>query len=399
MGGVLCTYSGHHIERYVLDLLTSFTQIHPLVWGLVALSCANGFYTITRTRKYRLFEANVEVKPSTPSVRRVKVSSSPGRSSPLRYIADMMTPESAESRAHPNKAEDVWELSVWDPLPICLRLFCLFSPGHVLVHLMFLPLAPMETRPSVTVFNTILIQVVLSCQLLFLASRFSQQAKDNAIIQKEVLHEYDTKFVHPRIHPVVREVGTQVSEDHLGQARGFVQAGTPTTLIHRSFHTRKNQYSGSEDGTPSRGSSNVMNPKMFTPTHATRRSDAHITPDHSRPSTARKSLPAGYVSSVTPTPVIPASSTTGNLNFGGNMGVYTHNNSPLKKATSLNDMNGVEQPSPRNSREMASYEQTKLRNRRQSSPVKQSEIPGSARPNPFAPPRPRSQFERYPSLR
>lgn len=315
----------------------------------------------------------------------------------MRYIADMITPESADYRAHPNKAEDVWELSVWDPLPISLRLFCLFSPGHVLVYLVFLPLAPLDPRPSVTVFNTLLVQVVLSCQLLFLASRFAQQAKDNAIIQREVMHEYDTKFVHPRIHPVVRDVGTQISEDQPAHARELVQVGTPTTLIRHSFHARQNPHASSEEVAPIRG--NVMSPQMFTPTNAARRPEAHITADRSHPSTSRKSLPAGYVSSMTSTPGALASPTTGNLNFGGSMGIYSHNNSPLKKATSLNDMNEVEQPSPRNSREMASYEQLQFKHRRQSSPVKHAEVPGSTRTNPFAPPRQRTQYERYPSLR
>lgn len=361
------------------------------------MSCANAFYTITRTRKYRLFEANVEVKPSTPSARRVKVSSSPGGASPLRYIADMVTPESADSRAHPNKTEDVWELSVWDPLPISLRLFCLFSPGHVLVYLLFLPLAPLDPRPSVTVFNTLLVQVVLSCQLLFLASRFAQQAKDNAIIQREVMHEYDTKFVHPRIHPVVRDVGTQISDDQPIQAREIVQVGTPTTLIRHSFHTRQNPHASSEEATPIRG--NIMNPQMFTPTNPARRSEAHATADRSRPSTSRKSMPVGYTSSMTSTPGIPGSATTGSLNFGGNIGIYTHNQSPLKKATSLHNMNDVEPSSPRTSRDMASYEQGQFKHRHQSSPVKHAEAPGSTRHNPFAAPRQRSHHERYPSMR
>lgn len=352
---------------------------------------------MTRTRKYRLFEANVEVKPSTPSARRVKVSSPPGTSSPLRYIADKFAPESADSRAHPDKTQDVWELSVWDPIPISLRLFCLFSPGHVLVYLIFLPLAPLDPRPSVTVFNTLLVQVVLSCQLLFLASQFAQQAKDNSIIQKEVMHEYDTKFVHPRIHPVVRDVGTQISDKQPAiQARESVQVGTPTTLIRHSFHSRQNPHAGSEEPTPLRGG--VMSPQMFTPTNDARRTQSYTSAEHSRPSTSRKSLPVGYTSAATSTPGLANSATTGNLNFGGNMGIHTHSNSPLKKATSLHDMNEIEQPSPRNSREMASYEQ--FQHRRQSSPVKMNELPGSNRPNPFAPvPRHRQQYERYPSRR
>jgi hypothetical protein len=57
--------------------------------------------------------------------------------------------------------------------------------------------------------------------------------------------------------------------------------------------------------------------------------------------------------------------------LGGSLGVYTHMNSPLKKATSLGDMNGS-YASPRNGREMAALEQRELAERmvRQSSPFK-----------------------------
>ena len=92
-------------------------------------------------RHYRLFEANIERKPETPSAKRVKVQSDPTTSSPLRLLSSIMPTETAESRAHADKKNDVWELSVWDPLPVCLRLFCLFSPGHVLVYMLFLPVA------------------------------------------------------------------------------------------------------------------------------------------------------------------------------------------------------------------------------------------------------------------
>lgn len=433
------------------------------------MSLTNALYAICRTRKYRLFGVNVETKPATSSARRVKISASSGSPSPLRYLLDMVVPEAADSRAHPNKAEDVWELSVWDPLPISLRLFSLFSPGHVLIYLIFLPLEPLHPRPSVTVFNTLLLQIILSCQLLLLGSRFAQQAKDNNIVQKEVMHEYDANFVQPRLHPVVRDVGTQISETQPPHASELVQVGTPAMLIQRSFHSRQSARASSHEGTPS--SVNVASPRMFTPSTPARQSERNSSADHSRPSTSRRSLPASYRSSGTPTagipgsattgslhygsqtssetptggipgtvttgnlnlaghtpnarpaaaipssatagnlrfgantptaspaPGIPSSTTMGNLNFGGHMGVHTHSESPLRKTTSLHSILDHEQPSPRTSREMASYEQGRPRYMRQSSPVKHSETPGSSRPNPFASVRQRSSNERYPTMR
>lgn len=375
-----------------------FLQVSLVVWGLGFLSCANAFYTVTKTRKYRLFETSLNAKPSTPSARRVKVQSELGTSSPLRYLAELIAPETAESRAHPDKAKDVWELSVWDPLPISLQISCIFSPGHVVVYMLFLPLAPLDPRPSVTVFNTLFVQVLLSAQLLLLSSRHSQQAKDQAIIQKEVMHEYDTKFVHPRIHPVIREVGTQTAYHGANHAKDIVQTGTPTTLIRNSYYTRQNSRAPSEDAATV--PSNVMSPRMFTPPRTTPRHSEVVTPVQQPPaSSARKSLPAGYVSAGTPAGSIPASTTTGSLNFGGNMGIHSHNKSPLKKASSQGDLHANEPLSPRNSREMASYEQ-RFQGRPASPFQKRGNEPsGTSRPNPFATGRPRPQYERYPSLR
>jgi hypothetical protein len=53
---------------------------------------------------------------------------------------------------------------------------------------------------------------------------------------------------------------------------------------------------------------------------------------------------------------VPLSATSANsTNFGGNMGIYSHNKSPLKKSISLGTFDGA--ASPRNSREMAALEQ------------------------------------------
>lgn len=58
------------------------------------------------------------------------------------------------------------------------------------------------------------IQAVLSLQLGRLISAFAQQAIDKTLIHKEVLHEYDNKYVHPRLSVLKRDVATQTKDDH-----------------------------------------------------------------------------------------------------------------------------------------------------------------------------------------
>ncbi|CAI4216950.1 unnamed protein product [Parascedosporium putredinis] len=268
-----------------------------------------------------LFEANIENAPQTSSARRVKVQSEPVSSSPLRFLTGMAPSETAESRAHVDKANDVWELAIWDPLAICLQVFCLFSPGHVLVYLMFLPITPLDPRPSVAVFNCVLLQVILSGQLLFMQSRFKQQAKDMSIIHREVLNEYDTKFVHPRLHPVVRDVATQVDTET-----------APSETDPDLFNQSVSLYS---EAKPAREHGNAETREPHAGGHGvTSRGDA-----------------CGH----------PCRTIDGRLDghvdghqLWGQLGVFSHSRSPLKKAISMGDMKAS---SPRNSREMAALEQ------------------------------------------
>lgn len=362
----------------------------------MSISVFNAFYTMTRSRTYRLFEVNVETAgPGTPSAERVRVDSSPASSTPLRLIQTVLRPETAEQRAHPDKTRDVWEMKVWDPYPATLRMFCLFSPGHVLIHMLFLPLPPLDPRPSVTVFKCLVLQVILSAQLLLMHSRFSQQSKDTAIIQKEVMHEYDVKYVHPRLHPVVREVATQVSINDGRIDEEAVTVGTPATIVRRAFQTHPNpNYVKHID--PDAGQlpqRTTMSPGPFTPSRPMAQGPmsfaAQLQQQQHRQSALRRSLPAAASGVADPpapsgvsrsTPIASAGTNTGtNVNlpggsgFGGSMGVYTHRNSPLKKASSLSDMKEGTAPfSPRNSREMAALEQRELAERmvRQSSPLK-----------------------------
>ncbi|KAK6853264.1 hypothetical protein PG995_010076 [Apiospora arundinis] len=385
--------------------------VGTIVWFLVGFSAVNAFYTMNRTRKYRLFEADVEKEQNTPSAHRVRVQSSPVSSSPLRLFAHMVSSESAESRAHPDRTRDVWEIAVWDPLPICLRMFSLFSPGHVLVYWIFLPLETLDPRPSVTVVKCLFLQVILSAQMWLLQSRFSQQNKDTSIIQKEVMHEYDTKFVHPRLYPTVRDASTQLSQDDIGNEQETCEVGTPSTVLRRGFRTNPNpnyaKHFDPDGATPPAARSSIRgvpNQGLFTPQAASRQSDSFGSSVSTRPSVLRRSTP-GFP---TPTPMNPTPShsmsttttqtqTQGN---GGYLGINTHPSSPLKKAPSLGDL-GFR--SPRNNSEMAKLEQFQAHKARDrsGSPLKSvrksTGTTSSLNQAPWARPQQQS-YERYPSM-
>jgi hypothetical protein len=299
----------------------------------------------------------------------VRVDSSPVASSPLRFLTSILGDTSAESRAHPDPTRDVWELAVWDPLPVCLRLFCLFSPGHVLVYWLFLPTVASDPRPSITVFKTLLLQTLMSSQLFLLQTNFSQQEKDSAIIHKEVMSEYDIKYVHPRLNPLVRDVGTQYSESE-GEG-DKVDTYTPTVVLNRKvFKTNPNpNYAKHVDPENKSGISS----RTFSPP-----------PGGYTPSAYKSREPTPFTG-VTPLTAIRqpqfrqstsgAVSTGTSTGDGGSLGVFSHANSPLKKATSMYDIqSGGPRELPRNSLGMARSEIQEQRERSKSPAKRQSDL-------------------------
>ncbi|KAJ5731946.1 hypothetical protein N7493_003427 [Penicillium malachiteum] len=299
---------------------------------LLVFSVGNAVYTFCRKKHYRMFEAPIDKTIATPSAHRVRVDSSPITSSPLRYLANALSTESAQSRAHPDAERDVWELAIWDPLPMSIRLLCLFSPGHVFIYWLFLPTQLSDPRPSVTIVTTIFLTILLSVQMSLMSSSYTQQAKDSALVHKEVLKEYDTKFVHPRTRPLMRDVGTQFSETSpapsAGDGQNKVDVYTPTFIINRGFQT-----------SPNPNYVNHVDPEGLSP----RRPTAAGAPSATSIFQAQPSLRTPVVSrdgsplvrtagtSMRQPQFRPASTSTGD---GGSLGVYSHANSPLRKSAS-----------------------------------------------------------------
>ncbi|PGH11006.1 hypothetical protein AJ79_05157 [Helicocarpus griseus UAMH5409] len=353
-------------ETSWLSWFASFV-VHLLAFS----SIFNAFYTFWRKRHYRLFEAPIDNAPSTPSAHRVQVNSSPMVSSPLRFLSNVMSMGSAEARAHPSAERDVWEIGVWDPHPLSLRLFCLFSPGHVLIYWLFLPTAAADPRPSVTIVTTLFLAALLTVQMSVLSSSFSQQLKDATLVHKEVLNEYDTKYVHPRTHPLMRSVATQHSEEMSYNAnfhdayntvntytpapvrRGFKISPNPNYISHidpEGASQKYRQSSRSATSTPRVSSSGTDFP---TPSHYTDASS----PSYARSPTIRQSQ-------------LRAVSSTAD---GGSLGVYSHAGSPLRKAASSHfDQRGAHRGD-----EFDNRDRLLTPGKRPSSPLKRSSVPGA----------------------
>lgn len=211
-----------------------------------------------------------------------------------------------------------------------LRLFCLFSPGHILVYWLFLPTAPQDPRPSTIILRTLLLAALLSIQLICLQTFFSQQSKDTSIVHKEVLNEYDTKYVHPRTRPRVRDVGTQHSPmdinstnpHHLDRGTKAVETYTPTVIVNKGFHTRPNpNYARYVDAEGSKMSISPSNNVPLGKSHFLKTAASFR--DGSSPLRSK-------------TAVRQPNFLNRQTGDGGSLGVYSHAHSPLRKAASTN---------------------------------------------------------------
>ncbi|RPB07469.1 hypothetical protein P167DRAFT_529948, partial [Morchella conica CCBAS932] len=222
-------------------------------WSLAVFSIVNALYCAFRTRPYRLFENNIEIPPQTPSARRVRVDSSP-TTSPIKFLTSLLEPllDSPSHREHPSATRDVWEISIWDPTPLSLRLLTLFSPAHVAIYFLSLPIAQNLSysaaaaaytyHPTANIYavlaTALTTQLVITAQLTLLCRFFTQQQKDKALLSRQLMHEYDTKFVQPRVSVVTRDVAVQTPNPRTGEA-GEVDTYSPM-MARQGFRTAPN---------------------------------------------------------------------------------------------------------------------------------------------------------------
>lgn len=220
---------------------------------------------------------------------------------------------------------------------------------------MFLPTLPADPRPSTTVVTTILLALLMSLQMSYMSTNFSQQQKDSALISKEVLHEYDTKYVRPRTQPLYRDVATQFTEEMShsvakDEKYNNVVTFSPAFVINRGFKTNPNpnyvQQASNDD------ISKAVNTRPLA-----------STPDLRGPA-VRNDLS----SPIRPQTAIrqPTFRPTVGVGDGGSLGVYSHAASPLRKSASTNF-------SPTKSR----YIDDVSRDRNGLSPEKRRSTPGS----------------------
>ncbi|KAI0256704.1 hypothetical protein BJV78DRAFT_1116940 [Lactifluus subvellereus] len=184
----------------------------PMTCLLIVAASLNALFLFTHTKLYHL---HLQPDPvASPHARFVSAPTDPPSLATRlrtyawsaflafwRFLLGISPSSSPGSSAYGSPR--VQELEVWTPSEGELMLFCVYSPIHVFLWMLW------------NAGNWIMMAAVMvgvSFQARILTTTYEALLKDRAIIAAEVLHEYDEKYVSPRIHPVRKDACVMTNE-------------------------------------------------------------------------------------------------------------------------------------------------------------------------------------------
>lgn len=177
---------------------------------LCAYSCYNAYKLFSAKRSYRMHiredpvnSPNVTLvqSPTAPAPKAISWAQTIWRMSKRLSSLLIGWPRSgAEDLPQPSQ---IHQLDVWEPSELRLRILTFYPP----------PLAFLLHFATISenCMNWTIMILTIQFQVHLLIKSFTQLNKDKQIIQAEVMHEYNAKFVYPRTFPLTRSIGTMTS--------------------------------------------------------------------------------------------------------------------------------------------------------------------------------------------
>ncbi|KIY70912.1 hypothetical protein CYLTODRAFT_160914 [Cylindrobasidium torrendii FP15055 ss-10] len=191
-----------------------FDWTFPMTLLLLATSVGNAIYLLTRVRVYRLnkrsepvsspnarfvsSDIDVDIQQQDTLVERVSAIV-------LGFVRRLCGSRSSTEGASTRRTS-VQQIDMWNPGERPMHLFCIYSPAHC-----FLWMATGST-------NWMIMLIVMSlvwAQLTIFVNMYTCLVKDKEIIAAEVMYEYNTGFVYPRVNPVRRDAATMTHESEM----------------------------------------------------------------------------------------------------------------------------------------------------------------------------------------
>ncbi|KAI0054080.1 hypothetical protein FA95DRAFT_1579132 [Auriscalpium vulgare] len=183
----------------------------PMTFLLFAAAALNALLLFSHTKLYHLHSqpdpvasphARFVATPADPPTLMMRLRAHTWRAFVAfwRFLLGIGT---SASGGGSERARRVQELEVWTPGEGELMLFCVYSPMHAFLWSMW------------NSGNWIMMSVAMlgvGVQLRVMTKTYEALLKDKAIIAAEVMHEYDVKFVYPRVNPIRRDACVMTSQ-------------------------------------------------------------------------------------------------------------------------------------------------------------------------------------------
>ncbi|GJN88413.1 hypothetical protein Rhopal_001379-T1 [Rhodotorula paludigena] len=207
---------------------------------LVLLSLANTVYLVSQRRKYQLVLRKDPI--ASPNARASTLDFSPSKkrretlSAALKKKAKALVGMDVVEESH---IYPVQELNVWTPERVLwsLRFFTLYSPPVALLYHFVTP---------ATFILAALCGTLFVLQTFLLVHLYSTLVSDRATLQAEVMHEYNAKFVHPRVFAPKRDACVQTSQaERIGADDWLATAPGPN---HPARHAAVGHLAGEDEG-------------------------------------------------------------------------------------------------------------------------------------------------------
>ncbi|GAA6048928.1 hypothetical protein JCM3770_007123 [Rhodotorula araucariae] len=185
---------------------------------LVVISVANAAYLASRRRRYQMVLRKDPLASPNARTSTLDFSPSKPRSTLAGALQKRVQAALGKADVHESHVYPVQELNVWTPERVLwsLRFFSLYPPP---IALLYHFLTPANFLTFVLVGGLVILQTFLLVHL------YSTLVSDRAALQSEVMHEYNAKFVNPRVFAPKRDACVSTSQAEMVGADDWLRAG------------------------------------------------------------------------------------------------------------------------------------------------------------------------------
>ncbi|CAH1757375.1 5265_t:CDS:2 [Entrophospora sp. SA101] len=188
----------HFQEDLAIRDWDKIQHISFIEWALLFISIISSIYIPTKTKKYQLFDHDLNSQPQSMNVVIEELNLEQPEWS-TKFPGSILL--IFKSKVEADNTEFVWVLRQWDPPIFSLDLFCYFSPPQVIC---------LQMCDKDNWGYLIPTALFIITQLTILRGVFFSYVEDNLLLYGEMLKEYNNKVVYQKLFKVQYEFGNNL---------------------------------------------------------------------------------------------------------------------------------------------------------------------------------------------